>query len=118
MILQEKQYIPAVAVSIDRLIQDLKKRGYQSRFRREATCLYCIELKSWILPDGFIVNESYHFADDSNPDVERTIYAISTIQGYNGFLVDTCLVYEDNISPDMRKKLDWDPEISGNCKLN
>lgn len=113
MILQEKQFKPVkviihtflIPMSISEPLNDLKKRGYQLEFRREATCLYCIGLNSWIAPDSFIVDEFYHFEDVSNMYGDRTLYAISSLQGLKGFLVDTCLVYEDNISPEMAYKL-------------
>jgi hypothetical protein len=120
MILQEKQLNPAEAI-INRLLiplsetlADLKNRGYQLEFRREATCLYCIGLSIWITPDSFIVDEYYHFEDVSNVDGDRILYAISSLQGLKGFLVDTCFVYEDNISPEMIQKLKWEYELRGN----
>ena len=85
-------------------LTQLKARGYDLSFRREATCLYCDELASWITPDAFVVDEQYLF-EDAVPDGDRTLYAISTVKGFRGFLVDTCLVYEDNISPEMQQKL-------------
>jgi hypothetical protein len=116
MILQEKQFetvkvIPVrfqAPLSIGETLSDLKKRGYQQTFRREATCLYCIELSNWIMPDSFMVDEYYHFEDTSNTDEERILYAISLTEGLKGFLVDTCFVYEDNISPEMAEKLKWE----------
>jgi hypothetical protein len=113
MILQLQQRKPAreipdsilFAISINETLADLKERGYQLKFRREATCLYCTELNDWIMPDAFVVDDYYHFEDISNPDGDRTIYAITTTQGQKGFLVDACLVYEDNISPEMKEKL-------------
>ena len=86
-------------------LAEIKSRGYQLRFRREATCLYCIELNRWITPDNFFVDEHYYFEDVSNMDRDRVLYAISLLQGLKGFLVDTCFVYEDNISAEMSQKL-------------
>lgn len=109
MIHQEKKLKPsemiAGVISINETITDLKKRGYQLEFRREATCLYCIELNTWIEPDSFIVDRYYHFEDSLAADRDRILYAISSTQGQKGFLVDTCFVYEDNISPEMMQKL-------------
>ena len=109
MILQEKQWVPVHIIpdpdSIGEIVARLKKRGYQLKFRREATCVYCIELGRRIAPDSFIVDEYYNFEDISNTDRDRTLYAISSIQGLKGFLIDTCFVYEDNISAEMMQKL-------------
>jgi hypothetical protein len=122
MILQEKQSetTPAISgrfittLSVSKTLTDIKERGYQLKFRREATCLFCMELNRRITPDSFMVDEYYHFEDNTNPDGDRTIYAISTIQGINGFLVDTCLVYEDNISPEMNEKLIFEYLLENN----
>ncbi|QEC40672.1 phosphoribosylpyrophosphate synthetase [Pseudobacter ginsenosidimutans] len=97
-------------------LEELKTRGYQLQFRREATCLYCNELEQWINPESFVVDEYYHFEDASSTDEARTLYAITATEGKKGFLVDTCLVYEDNISPEMTQKLRWEYEVSGTIR--
>lgn len=95
-------------MSVSKTVADLKDKGYHLMFRRETTCLYCMELNRWITPDSFMVDEYYHFEDNTNPDADRTIYAISTTEGLNGFLIDSCLAYEDNISPEMNEKLKFE----------
>lgn len=117
MTLQEKQLIPAHVIpnleSISGIVADLRSRGYELKFRREATCLNCIELSCLITPDSFSVDEYYHFEDTSNTDRERILYAVSSIQGLKGFLVDACFVYEDNISLEMEQKLKWEYALYG-----
>lgn len=112
MTLQGKQLIPIHVIpnleSISEIVADLRSRGYQHNFRREATYLNCIELSCLITPDSFRVDEYYHFEDSSNTDRERTLYAVSSIQGLKGFLIDACFVYEDNISAEMAQKLKWE----------
>lgn len=88
-------------------LAQLRNHGYNLKFRREATCLYCLELALWIFPENFSVDEYHHLAGHTNPDGERTVFAISTIDGLKGLLVDTCFVYEDNISLEMNHKLQW-----------
>jgi hypothetical protein len=109
MTLQEKQLMPVGDTtrldSLDERVTDLKKRGYQLEFRREADCLTCNDLSYDITPENFTVDEYYHFEDGLETDRERTIYAISSIQGLKGFLVEACSVYEDNISLEMAQKL-------------
>lgn len=94
--------------SIDDLLDKVKRQGYQLEFRREADCLYCIELNCRVTPDSFIVDEYYHFEYPSDPDRDRILYAISSAQDLKGFLVDTCFGYEDNISPEMFQKLNME----------
>ncbi len=89
------------------VLNKLKRKEYKLNFRREALCLYCFQLNEWINPEDFMVDKYYYFEDILNPDAERVLYAISLLQGGKGFLIDTCNVYADNISPDMMKKLKW-----------
>lgn len=88
-------------------ITELKSRGYRLRFRREATCINCIEPGFILTPENFNVDEYYHFEDPSNTDTERVLYAVSSLKGLKGILVDACFVYEDNISPEMAEKLKY-----------
>jgi len=102
--------------SLAETLEDLKTRGYQLQFRREATCLFCHELNQWVTPESFVVDEYYHFEDAASIDEARTLYAITSGEGQKGFLVDTCLVYEDNISPEMTQKLRWEYEVPGTIR--
>jgi hypothetical protein len=89
------------------VLNKLRRKEYKLNFRRETTCLYCFQLQEWIKPEDFVVDRYYFFEDILNPDAERVLYAISLAQGGKGFLIDTCNVYADNISPDMMEKLKW-----------
>ena len=86
-------------------LKELKRKDYKLMFRKEATCLYCHELSEWIMTEDFTVDESYYFEETMNPDADRMLYAISLSQGGKGFLIDTCNVYTDNISPEMAQRL-------------
>jgi hypothetical protein len=87
------------------VLNQLEKKDYKLKFRREATCLYCNELRQWIMPENFNIDESYYFEEVETPDADRMLYAISLSQGIKGFLIDTCYVYTDSISPEMLQKL-------------
>jgi len=97
---------------------ELKRKGYKLEFRRETACIYCLEWQQWIMPANFTVDESYYFEETVNPDADRMLYAISLSQGGKGFLIDTCNVYMDNISPEMMQKLKLNKIISGNDLIN
>jgi hypothetical protein len=90
-------------------LTELHKKGYTLEFRRESTCIYCCEWQQWIMPASFKVDESYRFEEIQAPDTDRMLYAISLSQGGRGFLIDTCTVYMDNISPEMSQKLNRAP---------
>lgn len=93
---------------ISGVLDELKKKEYILKFRREATCLFCFDSNEPIMPEDFTVDETYYFEELFNPDADRILYAISLSQGTKGFLVDTCNVYTDNISPEMTEKLNPD----------
>ncbi len=90
---------------ITEALNEVKARGYKLKLRRETTCLYCFEWRQWIMPENFDVDESYYFEEIETPDADRMLYAISLSQGVKVFLIDTCNVYTDNISPEMMQKL-------------
>jgi hypothetical protein len=90
---------------ITETLDELKRKNYKLMFRREPGCLYCFDLNQWIMPEDFTVDESYYFEKPETPDADRILYAISSAQGRKGFLMDTCNVYADNISPEMMRKL-------------
>jgi hypothetical protein len=96
---------PNRGLVLPEMLNELKRKAYILKFRREATCLFCFELQEWIMPEHFNVDESYYFEDRLNPDEDRVLYAISLAQGIKGFLVDACSVYTDNISTEMMRKL-------------
>ena len=89
------------------VLNKLKRKEYKLNLRREATCLYCFQLHEWINPEDFAVDKYYYFEDILNPVAEGMLYAISLPQGGKGFLIDTCNVYADNISPGMMEALQW-----------
>lgn len=91
-----------------RKLADLRGKGYEYQFSRDLTALFCEALAKWIDPEDFEVDKYYHFEDPSHPDSDRVLYAISTTMGIRGFLVESCLVYEDDISHEMRAKLEFD----------
>jgi hypothetical protein len=91
--------------SITETLNELKRKEYKLRFRREATCLYCNELLQWVVSENFNVDEPYYFEEIETPDADRMLYAISLSQGVKGFLIDTCNVYMENTSPEMMEKI-------------
>jgi len=87
------------------VLREFKKKEYLLNFRREAACLYCSELRQWILPENFNIDDQVYVEEMEMPDADRMIYAISLVQGPKGYLIDACNVYMDNISAEMMEKL-------------
>lgn len=86
-------------------LDDLRKRGYQADFATETVCLYCGDLDMRLNPEEFNIDEVYRFEEDSNPDDNSILYAISSSTGVKGTLVDSYGVYSENLSFEMAKKL-------------
>ena len=86
-------------------LTDLKDRGYSFDFKKEFSSLYCQELNLWIEPEQFNVDEYYRFEEGSDPDDNSIVYAISSIHGVKGVLVDAYGVYAESVSFDMARRL-------------
>ena len=109
-----KEYnLTADIQSLTKQLGDLINIGYRHKFRREANCIFCLELYAWIPPDQFNVDEVYYFVDSLNPDTDRILYAITTESGIKGTLVDQYGVYADNMSLELNQKLGWEGKKSG-----
>ncbi|NDP27855.1 MAG: phosphoribosylpyrophosphate synthetase [Flavobacterium sp.] len=91
--------------TLSEAINDLQQRGYTYDFNLEPECLECASMKIEIQPEDFKVDETYRFEGMSSTDDNSILYAISSINGIKGLLVDAYGVYAENISEAMRKKL-------------
>ena len=91
----------AFAVTIANLIN----KGFDQKFRREPTCIFCFGPSEWFSPAEFTVNERYEIGSSFGSESERLVYAITTNSGIRGILVDNDGVYTDNISREMFRKL-------------
>jgi len=86
-------------------LADVKSRGYTEDFAIEADCLYCGDLDLRLNPEEFHVDEFYRFEEDSNPEDNAVLYAISSSTGVKGTLVDGYGAYAEHMNFEMAKKL-------------
>lgn len=86
-------------------LDDLRKRGYKADFATQTVCLYCGDLDIRLDPEDFHVDEVYRFEENSNPDDNSVLFAISSSTGVKGTLVDGYGAYSDNLNFEMAKKL-------------
>lgn len=86
-------------------LQDLKARGYTNDFNLKSQCLECSALNLQLQPEDFKINEMYRFEGDSTPDDNSVLYALESIDGIKGVLVDAYGIYAEAISPEMAMKL-------------
>jgi|TARA_R110000744_G_scaffold377983_1_gene493556 hypothetical protein len=83
----------------------LQKNGYTTDFNLKTEHLECNALKLKLHPEDFDVDETHRFEGMSSTDDNSVLYAISSLNGVKGLLVDAYGVYAENISEEMRKKL-------------
>lgn len=86
-------------------LSDLKGRGYEAEFETEPFCLYCSDLDIRLNPEAFHVDEVYRFEEDSNPDDNAVLYAISSATGVRGTIVDGYGPTAEHLSFEMVQKL-------------
>ncbi len=90
-------------------LADLRKRGYEADFETESPCLYCSDLDLRLIEEEFQIDEVYRFEEESNPDDNAVVYAISSSTGLKGTIVDGFGASFGNISFEMAKKLQYHP---------
>ncbi len=89
-------------------LDDLRKRGYEADFETQSPCLYCSDLDLRLIEEEFQVDEVYRFEDDSSPDSNAVVYAISSSSaGIKGTIIDGLGTSSGSISFEMTKKLQY-----------
>ena len=91
--------------SLPEALADLKQRGNTADLETLQTCLFCGDLDIRLNPEEFGVDEVYRFEEDSSPDDNSILYAITSSEGVKGTLVDAYGAYSANLSFDMIQKL-------------
>ena len=89
--------------TIAHALDDLKKRGYEADFATETVCLYCGDLDIRMDPEDFHVDEVYRFGDGATPGGNCVLYAITSISGVKGTLVDAYNTFSLNRRFEMAK---------------
>lgn len=82
--------------SLGDALVDLKQRGYDADFDfgKEHFCLYGDDLEVTLDPEEFHVDEVYKFQSYAGSGKNSILFAISSITGVKGILVD-----EYNVGP-------------------
>ena len=92
--------------TITEVLNKLKKDGYTIDFNLQANCIECEENALKIHPEEFVVDETFRFEGDSNPDDEAIVYAISsTKHKLKGTLVNGYGITSDELTNNMIKAL-------------
>lgn len=91
--------------SLTDALDDLRKRGYEAEFEPQSDCLYCNNLDLRLYEEDFNIDEVYRFEEDSNPDDNAVVYALTSPTGVKGTIVDGYGASAENLSFEMAKKL-------------
>ena len=86
-------------------VSDLKKRGFVLDFNLSFDRINSHETPVSLMPTEFIIAEQYRFEGESNPDDEAVVYAIESIHGLKGILVNGYGPSAEQVSGDMVEKL-------------
>lgn len=92
--------------TVSEAVNGLKARGFGVDFNLEENCLICHAGKLDV--NDFEITEVYRFEGNSDPSDEAVVYAIESINGMKGVLVNGYGISADIMSSDMAKKLTID----------
>ena len=82
---------------------DLKKRGFTLDFNLDENCLIC-NGHQYNAKD-FEITEFYRFEGNTDPADEAVVYAIESVDGKKGILVNGYGISSDAMDGDIAKKL-------------
>lgn len=88
-------------------INALRRQGYTEDFNLKENCLECPNKNVKLSPDEFHVDKFFRFEDNTSPDDQAILYAISSTK-YNdikGLLVNAYGVYSDPAVNELIEKL-------------
>jgi hypothetical protein len=90
--------------TVSEAVNGLKQRGFSLDFNLQENCLVCKEHKLDI--DDFEIVEVYRFEGNSDPADEAVVYAIQSVNGVKGVLVNGYGISAEEMGSRMAKKLE------------
>jgi hypothetical protein len=91
-------------------LEDLRKRGYASDFNLQPDAIACSALDLKLHPDDFHVDEIYRFEGMNDPDDSTILFAVSSMEGVKGVIVDAYGAYTDSLTESMLHRLRIDSQ--------
>jgi hypothetical protein len=92
--------------TVSEAVNGLKKRGFDLDFNLQENCLICNGDKFDV--NDFEITEVYRFEGNSDPSDEAVVYAIESVRGEKGVLVNGYGISAEGIGAEMVKKLSID----------
>jgi hypothetical protein len=98
---------------LEKCVKKLESQGYTDQFRVEAKLLQSLtdKKKKYKSKDVKAVN-FYRFEGPSNPDDMSILYAIETVDGTKGTLIDAYGVYSDEATGAFMQEVDINKKVS------
>ncbi len=84
-------------------VSGLRKRGYTMDFNLDENCIVCHEDK--FNPEDFEIVEVHRFEGNTDPADEAVVYAIESVNGLKGVLVNGYGISAQAMGSDMAMKL-------------
>ena len=89
--------------TVSEAVNGLKARGYTIDFNLEENCIVCNTDR--FNTGDFEITEVYRFEGNTDPSDEAIVYAIESVTGLKGVLVNGYGISSDSVSAEMAKKL-------------
>lgn len=89
--------------TVSEALTDLKKRGFTLDFNLDDNCIICNTDKYGV--NEFEITEVYRFEGNTDPADEAIVYAIQSVNGNKGVLVNGYGISADTMGAEMVKKL-------------
>ena len=99
-----------MAATLSETIADLRKEGYTEDFNLQQHCLECRQGEYKIFADEFVIDKAFRFDDNTDPDDEAILYAVSSDKyGLKGVLVNAYGIYSEPLTDAMANRLAFTP---------
>lgn len=89
--------------TVSEAVNKLKERGYNLDFNLTENCIICHDDK--FNAEDFEIVEVYRFEGNTDPSDEAVVYAIESVDGKKGVLVNGYGISANAMSADIAKKL-------------
>ena len=89
--------------TVSEAVNGLKKRGFTLDFNLQENCIVCNDDKFNV--EDFEIVEVHRFEGNTDPSDEAVVYAIQSVKGQNGVLVNGYGISAESIGSEMVKKL-------------
>jgi hypothetical protein len=89
--------------TVTEALNNLRKRGFTVDFNLEANHLVCSQGKFDV--NNFVIVETYRFEGNSDPSDEAIVYAIESVNGIKGVLVNGYGISAEPMTDEMAAKL-------------